>query len=116
VLSEHKHCNNMANNSNSKKPRSRIEESSVGKCMGTKEDESGTVQVGAAGFHHVTARSRLVCVLKFMNCFYLLLNFFSGRLKTQITDNQCIWGHDCNCMEKNQCFFSKKKCLGVLSV
>ena len=31
---------------------------------GTKEDESSTARVWAAGFHHVTARPRLARVLK----------------------------------------------------
>jgi hypothetical protein len=39
--------------------------------MGAKEDESSTVQVWAARFHRVTARSRLVCVLKLMNSLFL---------------------------------------------
>jgi len=34
---------------------------------GTKEDESRTGRVWAAGFHHVTARSRLARVLKLIN-------------------------------------------------
>jgi len=33
---------------------------------GTKEDESSTGRVSAAGFHHVIARSRLARVLKLM--------------------------------------------------
>jgi hypothetical protein len=41
--------------------------------MGTKEDESITGRVWDAGFHHVTARSRLVRILELMN--QLLLNF-----------------------------------------
>jgi hypothetical protein len=40
---------------------------------GTKEDESSTGSVLAAGFHHVTARSRLARVLKLMKLF--LFNF-----------------------------------------
>jgi hypothetical protein len=40
-------------------------------AMGTKEDESSTGCIWAAGFHHVTARSRLACDLKFMNCLFL---------------------------------------------
>jgi len=40
---------------------------------GTKEDESSTGRVSAAGFRHVTARSCLVHVLKLMN--RLLLSF-----------------------------------------
>jgi hypothetical protein len=35
--------------------------------MGTKEDETSTGRVWAAGFHHVTARSRLARALKLMN-------------------------------------------------
>jgi hypothetical protein len=35
---------------------------------GVKEDESSTGHVWTAGFHHVTARSRLASVLKLMNC------------------------------------------------
>jgi hypothetical protein len=40
---------------------------------GKEEDESSIGSVWAAGFHHVTARSHLECVLKIMNC--LLLQF-----------------------------------------
>jgi hypothetical protein len=39
--------------------------------MGTKEDESSTGHVWTAGFHHVTAGSRLACVLKHMNHLFL---------------------------------------------
>ena len=38
---------------------------------GTKEDESSTERFWAAGFHHVTARSRLARVLKLMNRLFL---------------------------------------------
>ena len=38
---------------------------------GTKEDESSTGRVWAAGFHHVTARSRLARVLQPMNRLFL---------------------------------------------
>jgi hypothetical protein len=38
---------------------------------GTKEDESSTGRVGAAGFHHVIARYRLARVLKIMNGLFL---------------------------------------------
>jgi hypothetical protein len=37
-----------------------------------KEDESSTGGVWAAGFHHVTARSRLAGVLKIANRFLFL--------------------------------------------
>jgi hypothetical protein len=36
-----------------------------------KEDESSTGRVWVAGFHHVTALSRLVRVLKLINCLFL---------------------------------------------
>jgi hypothetical protein len=36
---------------------------------GTKEDESSTGHIWPTGFHHVTARSHLACVLKLMNFF-----------------------------------------------
>jgi hypothetical protein len=38
---------------------------------GVKEDESSTGYVLVAGFHHVTARSRLARVLKLMNPLFL---------------------------------------------
>jgi len=38
---------------------------------GTKEDDSSTGRVWAAGFHHVTARSSLARVLKLMDCLFL---------------------------------------------
>jgi hypothetical protein len=49
-----------------------MEASSAGKVeYGGKEDELSTGRVWAAGFHHVTARSRLACVLKLMNHLFL---------------------------------------------
>jgi hypothetical protein len=54
---------------------------------GTKEDESSTGRVWAAGFHHVTARSGLARVLKRMNCSFLQFSsFFSGCGKPRITE------------------------------
>jgi hypothetical protein len=38
---------------------------------GTKEDESSTGCVWAAGFHHVMAHSRLAHDFKLMNCLFL---------------------------------------------
>jgi len=38
---------------------------------GKKEDESSTGRVWTAGFHHVTALSRLAHVLKLMNRLFL---------------------------------------------
>jgi len=70
LLSEYKHCNNAATNSNSKNARSRMVVNLRGSvCTGTKEDESSTGHIWAAGFHHVTARSRLARGLKIMNRF-----------------------------------------------
>jgi hypothetical protein len=42
-----------------------------GVITGVKEDEPITGSVWAAGFHHVTARSRLAQVLKLMNRLFL---------------------------------------------
>ena len=54
---------------------------------GTKEDESSTGRVWAAGFHHVMARSRLARVLKLMNLYFFNFpNSFSGRRQPQITE------------------------------
>jgi hypothetical protein len=39
--------------------------------MGAKDDESSTGRDWAAGFHHVTARSRLARVLKLTNRLFL---------------------------------------------
>jgi len=39
--------------------------------MGKKEDESSTVRIWAAGFRHVTARSRLLHVFKLVNHLFL---------------------------------------------
>ena len=72
MLSEHKQCDNVATNWNSKNARSRMLASLRGSVgAGTKEDESSTGRVWAAGFHHVTARSRLPRVLIFMNRLFL---------------------------------------------
>jgi len=72
LLSEHKQCDNMATNSNSENARSRMVASLRGSMgMGTKEDESSTGHVWAAGFYHVTACSHLACVLKLMNLLFL---------------------------------------------
>jgi len=57
LLSEHKHCDNAATNSNSENARSSMVASLQGSIgTGTKEDESSTGCIRAAGFHHVTAR------------------------------------------------------------
>jgi hypothetical protein len=57
---------------NSENARSRMIASLLGSVgMGTKEDESVTGHVWAAGFHHVTACSCLVRVFKLMNRLFL---------------------------------------------
>jgi hypothetical protein len=59
-------------NSDSENAKSRIMASLRGSVgTGTKEDESSTGRVWAAGFHRVTARSRLARVLKFTNHLFL---------------------------------------------
>jgi len=58
----------MATNSNSENARGKTVASFWGNvCTGEKEDELSTGRIWAAGFHHVTARSRLACVLILMN-------------------------------------------------
>jgi hypothetical protein len=47
--------------------------------MGTKEEELSNGPIGAAGFHHVTALSRLVRILKLINRSFL---YFSNFLRT----------------------------------
>ena len=72
LLSEHKHFDNAATNSNSENARSRMVASlreSV--ATGTKEDESSNGHVWAAGFHHVTALSHLARVLKLITRLFL---------------------------------------------
>ena len=67
LLSEHKHYDNAATNSNSENAISRMVASLWGSVgTGTKGDESSTGRLWAAGFHRVTARSGLALVLKFM--------------------------------------------------
>ena len=68
LLSEHKHCDNVATNSNSENARSRMLASLRGSVvMGTKEVESSTGRVWAGGFHRVMARSRFTRVFKLKN-------------------------------------------------
>jgi hypothetical protein len=43
---------------------------------GTKADESRAGRIWAAGFHHVTARSRFARFLKFMYCLFVRVSFF----------------------------------------
>ena len=71
-LSEHKHCDNAATNSNSENARSRTVASLRGSVgTRTKEGESSTGHVWTAGFHHVTARSGFARVLELMNSLFL---------------------------------------------
>jgi hypothetical protein len=54
---------------------------------GTKEDETNIWRVSAAGFHHVTARSRLAQFLKLMNRLFLeFYTFLSGRGEPRIIE------------------------------
>jgi len=72
LLFEYKYCDNAANDLNSENARIRMVASlqgSVGTV--TKEDESNTWHIWAAGFHHVTACSHLAHVLKLTNRLFL---------------------------------------------
>ena len=72
LLSEHKHCDNAATDSNSKNARSRMVASLQGSMgTGTKEDESSTGRVWSAGFRHVTARCHVARIFKLMNPLFL---------------------------------------------
>jgi hypothetical protein len=63
-------------------------------AKGTQEDESSTECSWAAGFHLVTARSRLTLILKIMNRLFVYFENFSDRNKPRLL-NQWIGGHDC---------------------
>jgi len=72
LLSEHKHCDNVATDLNSEIARSRMVASLWGSMgTGTKKDESSTGSVWAAGFHHVMTYSPLARVFKLMNHLFL---------------------------------------------
>ena len=72
MLSEYKHCDNVATNLNSEHARSIMVASLQGSVgTGMKEDESSTGCVWAAGFHHVMACSRLKHIFKIMNHLFL---------------------------------------------
>jgi hypothetical protein len=53
---------------------------------GAKEDESSTGRIWDAGFHHVTARSRLAGILKLTVYFFNFQIFFLAPSKPQITE------------------------------
>jgi len=55
--------------------------------MWTKEDESSTGCVWAAGCHHVTTRSRLARIFKLLNLYFFNFpNLFLGRGQPRITE------------------------------
>ena len=90
LLSEHKHCDNVAINWNSENARSRMVASLWGSVgTGTKEDESSTGRIWTAGFHHVTAWS---CWHTFLNLwtiyFFNFPKFFSGHCQPRILNLQ----------------------------
>jgi len=109
LLSEHKHCDNAATNSNSENARSRIVASlcgSVGKW--TKEDESSSARVCAAGFHHVNGSFWLGALFEtyepFIYSFFQI--FFSGlgkRRMTETADSESAETHfiACGCQSPN---------------
>jgi len=53
---------------------------------GTKEDETSTRCVWAAGLHRVRARPHLARVFKLVNHFFNFPNFFPGHGKPRITE------------------------------
>jgi hypothetical protein len=48
--------------------------------MGTEEDEPSTGHVWAAGFHHVTAHSRIACFETFEPFISLIFHFFQSAV------------------------------------
>ena len=77
LLSEHKHCDNVATNLNRENASSRMVVSLWGGMgTGTKEDESSTGRIWAAGLHHVMVLSCLARVLKLINCLFLQFSEF----------------------------------------
>jgi hypothetical protein len=54
--------------------------------MGAKEDKSSTWHIWAAGFHHVTARSRLAGILEFTNHLFVNFTILGGCGELRITD------------------------------
>jgi len=101
LLSEHKHCDNAATNSNSENARSRMVASLWGSVRtGTKEGESSIGRVWAAGFHNVTARSHLARVFKLMNHFPLIFQFFF--FWPRIRRSTCIYKYQMKSLEDIQ--------------
>ena len=79
LRSEHKHCDNVATDSNSGNTRSRMVASLRGSVgTGTKEDESSTGCVLVAGFHHVIACSHLVCFENYKPFMSLIFQILFG--------------------------------------
>ena len=62
LLSEHKHCDNRATNSNSENASRMVASLRGSVGTGKRKFESSTGRIWATGFHHVTARSRLARV------------------------------------------------------
>jgi hypothetical protein len=72
---------------------------------GTKELNSSTGHVWAAGFHHVTARSRLATVFKLI---YLFFQFsFSGGGKPRITETTDTESENTRARLHFQCFLNR---------
>jgi len=75
LLSEHKFCDNVVTRSNSNAGGKFFLFWVVGRggsvSTWTKEDESSTGRIWAAGFYLITARSRLARILKLMKCLFL---------------------------------------------
>ena len=76
LLSEHKHCDNTATNSTARTLEAGWWQV-CGETLVWGQRKMSQV-LGAFGLlDHITAHSRLVCILKFMNCYFLNFpNFF----------------------------------------
>jgi len=88
-LSEHKHCNNAATNSNSENARSRMVERLRGSVVWVQRREMSQV-LGAFGLLYFTTLRPVLAWRTFWNLrtvyFFNFPYFFSGRGKTRITE------------------------------
>jgi hypothetical protein len=75
---------------------------------GTKEDESSTGRVWAAGYHNVTALSLLVGGLKSTKRLVFFSNFCAGRDKPRIL-NRLIREHIFNMSGKSEIYINTNK-------
>jgi hypothetical protein len=83
LLSEHKHCDFAATNSNSENARRRMVATLWGSVSTEKKEyESSTGHVWTAGFHHSTCRA----FLNLRTLYFFNFPFFSGCGQQRITE------------------------------